>query len=82
MITVTNYNSAEEIIADKLLNKSAAELIKMWKETERMIDVLKFNPSAKDRDAEWDAVITLRQWIMKAMQKQMTDAEFCKVVGF
>jgi myo-inositol-1-phosphate synthase len=54
----------------------------MWKETERMIDVLKFNPSAKDRDAEWDAVITLRQWIMKAMQKQMTDAEFCKVVGF
>jgi hypothetical protein len=81
MITVTTYKSADEIVADKLANKSAAELVKMWKETDRMINALKFNPTAKDRDAEWDAVITLRAWIMKAMQKVMTDAEFCKVVG-
>jgi hypothetical protein len=81
MITVTTYNSADEIVADKLANKSAAELVKMWKETDRMINALKFNPSGKDRDAEWDAVIQLRAWMMKAMQKVMTDAEFCKVVG-
>ena len=82
MITVTTYKSADEIITAKFLNKSADELIKMWKETDRMINALKFNPTAKDRNEEWDAVITLRQWIMKAMQKVMTDAEFCKVVGF
>ena len=82
MVTVTTYNSADEIITAKLLNKSADELITMWKETDRMINALKFNPTAKDRNEEWDAVITLRQWIMKAMQKVMTDAEFCKVVGF
>lgn len=82
MVTVTTYNSADEIITAKLLNKSADELITMWKETDRMINALKFNPTAKDRNEEWDAVITLRQWIMKAMQKVMTDAEFCKVVDF
>ena len=81
MVKVTTYNSADEIVADKLANKSAAELVKMWKETERMINALKFNPTSKNRDAEWDAVIQLRAWIMKAMQKVMTDAEFCRVVG-
>jgi hypothetical protein len=81
MVKVTTYNSADEIVADKLANKTAVELVKMWKETDRMINALKFNPTAKDRDTEWDAVITLRAWIMKAMQKVMTDAEFCKVVG-
>lgn len=77
MVTVTTYNSVDEIVADK----SAAELVKMWKETDRMINALKFNPSAKNHDEQWDAVITLRAWIKKAMQKVMTDAEFCKVVG-
>jgi hypothetical protein len=81
MVKVTTYNSADEIVADKLANKTATELVKMWKETDCMINALKFNPTAKDRDDEWDAVITLRSWIMKAMQKVMTDAEFCKVVG-
>jgi|LakMenEpi03Aug12_release.lakeMendotaPanAssembly.Ray.scaffolds.fasta_scaffold573339_3 hypothetical protein len=81
MVKVTTYNSADEIVADKLANKTAAELVKMWKETDRMINALKFNPTAKDRDDEWDAVIQLRAWMMKAMQKVMTDAEFCKVVG-
>jgi hypothetical protein len=81
MVKVTTYKSSEEILADKFLDTTAEQVVKMWKETNRMVDALKFNPTAKDRDVEWDAVITLRQWIMKAMQKKMTDAEFCKVVG-
>ena len=80
MITVTTYNSADEILADKLANKTADELIKMWDETERMINALKFNPTGQDRSEQWDAVITVRQWLTKVMQTKMPYDEFCKVV--
>jgi hypothetical protein len=76
MLTETKYNSAEEILA----NKSAAELIKVWNDSERMINALKFNPAGKDRDAEWDALIRVRQWLTKVMQTKMPYDEFCKVV--
>jgi hypothetical protein len=77
MVTVTTYNSAEEILA----NKTAAELILVWKDSERMMDALKFNPAGKDRDAEWEALIQVRQWITKALLAKLPYDEFCKVVN-
>jgi hypothetical protein len=76
MITVTNYKTAEEILA----NKTADELILVWKDSERMINALKFNPSGANRDAEWDALIRVRGWITRALQAKMPYDEFCKVV--
>jgi hypothetical protein len=76
MITVTNYNTAEEILA----NKTADELILVWKDSERMINALKFNPSGANRDAEWEALIQVRQWITRALLAKLPYDEFCKVV--
>ena len=76
MITVTKYNSAEEILA----NKTADELILVWKDSERMINALKFNPSNANRDAEWEALIRVRQWITRALLAKLPYDEFCKVV--
>jgi hypothetical protein len=64
-----------------LENKTAAELILVWNQSETQIDALKTKPRTEELFVEWDALITVRGWIMKAMQLKMTDAEFCKVVG-
>jgi hypothetical protein len=45
-----------------------------------MMDALKFNPAGKDRDAEWEALIQVRQWITRALLAKMPYDEFCKVV--
>jgi hypothetical protein len=76
MITVTKYNTAEEILADK----TAAELIKVWNESERKIEQLKYMPRNDKMLAEWDALIRVRGWISKAMLAKMPYDEFCKVV--
>jgi hypothetical protein len=76
MVTVTKYNSAEEILA----NKTAEQLILVWKDSERMIEILKFNPASEDRDAQWDALIQVRQWITRALKAKLPYDEFCKVV--
>jgi hypothetical protein len=65
-----------------LENKTTTELIMVWNDSETKIDQLKTMPRTDELFAEWDALITVRGWIMKAMQAKMTDAEFCKVVGF
>jgi hypothetical protein len=62
-------------------NKEAATLIQLWNDSEVKIDALKTKPRTEELFVEWDALITVRGWIMKAMQAKMTDAEFCKVVG-
>jgi hypothetical protein len=76
MITVTTYNTAEEILA----SKTTDQLIKAWDESERMIGALKFNPTGEDRNAQWDAVIQARQWITRALLAKLPYDEFCKVV--
>lgn len=76
-MAIKTLNGIEAIIADK----SADELIEMWNHTEfRKLNLID-SVGLKNRDQEFDAVIRVRQWIMKAMQEKMTDAEFCKVVG-
>jgi hypothetical protein len=76
MVTVTTYNSVEEMLA----NKTAAELILVWNDSERRIDQLKNMPRNDKMLAEWDALIRVRGWITKAMISKMPYDEFCKVV--
>jgi cell division FtsZ-interacting protein ZapD len=76
MVTVTTYNSVEEMLA----NKTAAELILVWNDSERRIDQLKNMPRNDQMLAEWDALIRVRGWITKAMISKMPYDEFCKVV--
>lgn len=76
MVTVTTYNSVEEM----LVNKTAAELILVWNDSERRIDQLKNMPRNDKMLAEWDALIRVRGWITKAMISKMPYDEFCKVV--
>lgn len=66
---------------EKLETATALELVDAWNRSERMMGELKFNPTHKDRSEQFDAVIRVREWLLKAMQAKMTDAEFCKVVG-
>jgi len=61
-----------------LETKAADELVNLWIVSEKMMDRVR-KGSMKDADA--DALLMTRGWIMKAMQAKMTDAEFCKVVG-
>jgi hypothetical protein len=77
MVTVTTYNSVEEMLA----NKTAAELILVWNDSERKIDQLKHMPRNDKMLAEWDALIRVRGWITKAMLSKMPYDEFCKVVN-
>lgn len=76
MVTVTTYNSVEEMLA----NKTATELILVWNDSERRIDQLKNMPRNDKMLAEWDALIRVRGWITKAMISKMPYDEFCKVV--
>jgi len=76
MVTVTTYNSVEQMLA----NKTAAELILVWNDSERRIDQLKNMPRNDKMLAEWDALIRVRGWITKAMISKMPYDEFCKVV--
>lgn len=74
---IKTYNGIQEIIA----SKSAAELTAMWKETEIRKQFLVTSTGIKNRDIEFDALIRVREYLMKAMQEKMTSVEFCKVVG-
>jgi len=76
MVTITTYNSVEEMLA----SKTAAELILVWNDSELKIDQLKNMPRNDKMLAEWDALIRVRGWITKAMISKMPYDEFCKVV--
>jgi hypothetical protein len=76
MVKVTKYNSAQEILA----NKTADELIRVWKDSQKRKEALMFNPAQVDRSEEWDALIQVRIWIAAELQKKLTDEEFIDVV--
>jgi hypothetical protein len=76
MVKVTKYNNAEEILA----NKSASELILVWKDSQKRKEALMFNPAQLDRSEEWDALIQVRIWLARELQKKLTDEEFINLV--
>ena len=76
MVKVTKYNNAEEILS----NKSASELILVWKDSQKRKEALMFNPAQLDRNEEWDALIQVRIWLARELQKKLTDEEFINLV--
>jgi hypothetical protein len=76
MITFTIYNTAEEI----LKNKTAQELILIWKDSQKRKEALMLNPAKLDCSAEWDALIQVRIWLALELQNKLTDEEFINVV--
>jgi hypothetical protein len=65
---------------DLIKTKSATELVSMWQESQRLKDMLMFNPTNEDRSEQLDAVIRVRIWLAQEMQAKMTDEEFNNVV--